>query len=115
MLVISRKVGQKIMLNDNIVITIADIKNGQCKIAIEADKDVKIYREEIYYQIKLENLVSKDTNTNAVDSVSKMMKQDNLTINNDLKAESLNSDTEIEDTEKKRKIIIKKQSPKMDN
>ena len=51
MLVISRKIGQKIMLNDNIVITIADIKNGQCKIAIEADKDVKIYREEIYYQI----------------------------------------------------------------
>ena len=35
------------MINDNIVITIVDSRNGQCKIAIEADKDVKIYREEI--------------------------------------------------------------------
>ena len=45
MLVISRKNGQKIMINDNIVITIVESRNGQCKIAIEADKDVKIYRE----------------------------------------------------------------------
>ena len=45
MLVISRKNGQKIMINDNIVITVVDIKGGQCKLAIEADKDVKIYRE----------------------------------------------------------------------
>ena len=57
MLVISRKNGQKIMINDNIVITIVEVRNGQCKIAIDADKDVKIYREEIYYQIKLANLV----------------------------------------------------------
>ena len=41
MLVITRKHGQKIMINDNIVITIVDSRNGQCKIAIEADKDVK--------------------------------------------------------------------------
>ena len=39
--------------------------NGQCKIAIEADKDVKIFREEIYYQIKLANLIGKDTDINA--------------------------------------------------
>ena len=47
MLVVSRKNGQKIMINDNIVITIVECRNGQCKIAIDADKDVKIYREEI--------------------------------------------------------------------
>ena len=110
MLVISRKNGQKIMINDNIVITIVDIKNGQCKVAIEADKDVKIYREEIYYQIKLENLVSKETNTSAVDSVAKMMQQDNLVLNKNLKQAELSDDSEIEMTEKKRKIIIKKQT-----
>ena len=110
MLVISRKNGQKIMINDNIVITIVDIKNGQCKVAIEADKDVKIYREEIYYQIKLENLVSKETNTSAVDSVAKMMQQDNLVLNKNLKQAELSDDSEIEMSEKKRKIIIKKQT-----
>ena len=62
MLVISRKNGKKIMINDNIGITIVDSRNGQCKIAIDADKDVKIYREEIYYQIKLANLIGKESN-----------------------------------------------------
>ena len=78
MLVIARKNGQRIMINDNIVITIVESKNGQCKVAIEADKDVKIYREEIYYQIKLANLVGKNTNVNAVDSVSDLLKKENV-------------------------------------
>ena len=47
MLVISRKNGQKLMINDNIVITIVEARNGVCKLAIDADRDVKIYREEI--------------------------------------------------------------------
>lgn len=74
MLVITRKNGQKIMINDNIEITIVEAKNGVCKVAIKADKDVKIYREEIYLQIKLANLIGKNTNVSAVDSVSDMLK-----------------------------------------
>ena len=75
MLVITRKNGQKIMINDNIEITIVESKNGVCKIAIQADKDVKIYREEIYLQIKLANMIGKNTNLTSVDSVSAMIKQ----------------------------------------
>ena len=74
MLVITRKNGQKIMINDNIEITIVEAKNGVCKVAIKADKDVKIYREEIYYQVKLANLIGKDTNVSSVDSVSDLIK-----------------------------------------
>lgn len=74
MLVITRKNGQKIMINDNIEITVVEAKNGVCKIAIQADKDVKIYREEIYFQIKLANLIGKNANTSSVDSVSNLIK-----------------------------------------
>ena len=74
MLVITRKNGQKIMINDNIEITIVEAKNGVCKVAIKADKDVKIYREEIYLQIKLANLIGKNTNVSSVDSVSNLIK-----------------------------------------
>ena len=70
MLVISRKNGQKIMINDNIVITIADVKGGQCRIAIEADKDVKIYREEVYLQIQLANLMSDKSSVEALESIT---------------------------------------------
>ena len=63
------------MINDNIEITIVEAKNGVCKVAIQADKDVKIYREEIYLQIKLANMIGKNTNVTSVDSVSAMIKQ----------------------------------------
>lgn len=111
MLVISRKIGQKIMINDNIVITIADVKGGQCRIAIEADKDVKIYREEIYYQIKLANLVGKETNTNAVDSVSNLLKKEDIQLNDNVVSDVQDIDVEIKENEKAKKIIIRKQDP----
>lgn len=110
MLVISRKNGQKIMINDNIVITIVDSRNGQCKIAIEADKDVKIYREEIYYQVKLANLVGKDANINTVDTVANLIKNDKLEINDQMFAVSESNEVELEQSQKSKKIIIKKQN-----
>lgn len=114
MLVISRKNGQKIMINDNIVITIVEAKNGSCKIAIEADKDVKIYREEIYYQIKLANLIGKDSNVNSVDSVADMLKEQNLQLNKQIKPTDEANDIQIEKSEGKT-FIIRKNSPKKDN
>lgn len=108
MLVISRKNGQKIMINDNIVITIVETRNGQCKIAIDADKDVKIYREEIYYQIKLANLVGKDSNVNSVDSVSDLLKDNKVKINDNMQTTSEASGIELEQNQQGKKIIIRK-------
>ena len=110
MLVISRKNGQKIMINDNIVITVVEAKNGQCKIAIDADKDVKIYREEIYYQVKLANLIGKNTNTNTVDSVSDLLKGDKVKLNDNLETSPESTEIEIDETKKSKKIVIKKQN-----
>ena len=110
MLVISRKNGQKIMINDNIVITIVDARNGQCKIAIDADKDVKIYREEIYYQVKLANLIGKNTNVATVDSVSDLIKKDNVTINDTVQTTNEAADVLLDESNKTKKIIIKKNS-----
>ena len=110
MLVISRKNGQKIMINDNIVITIVDARNGQCKIAIDADRDVKIYREEIYYQIKLANLVGKNADVKAVDSVSNLLKENMSNLNDQLEATMDTNEIELDEKEKTKKIIIKKQN-----
>jgi carbon storage regulator len=110
MLVISRKNGQKIMINDNIVITVVEIRNGQCKLAIDADKDVKIYREEVYYQVKLANLIGKDTNVNTVDSVSDMLKDDKLHLNNNIVSTNRDLDITIEKAPESKNIIIKKQN-----
>ena len=114
MLVISRKNGQKIMINDNIVITVVESRNGQVRLAIEADKDVKIYREEIYYQIKLANLVGTNANVNSVDSVSNMLKKDGLKLNDNLDTTNNAGDIEIEDPAKSKTFIIKKDNTKKD-
>lgn len=111
MLVISRKNGQKIMINDNVVITVVEAKNGQCKIAIDADKDVKIYREEIYYQVKLANLIGKNTNINTVDSVSDMLKEEKVKLNDNIEKTAESAEIEIDENKKSKKIVIKKQQP----
>jgi carbon storage regulator len=47
MLVLSRKLGEKIMIGDNIVITIVDIDRGKIRLGIEAPRDVPVYRQEL--------------------------------------------------------------------
>lgn len=56
MLVLTRKPGQSIVINDNIEVTILEVKGEAVRIGVEAPKDVTIYRHEIYEEIKKENL-----------------------------------------------------------
>ncbi|WP_435922722.1 carbon storage regulator CsrA [Paenibacillus sp. DYY-L-2] len=62
MLILSRNKGQKIMINQDIVISVVDISGDQVKIGIEAPGNVTIYREEIY------ELIQKQNKDSAVDS-----------------------------------------------
>lgn len=90
MLVLSRKNGQKIIINDNIEITILDSKFDNCKIAIEAPKNVKIYREEIYKEIQLSNKMSNKASVDAINSLTSLI------------------DKNLETNKKINKVIIKK-------
>ncbi len=56
MLIITRKLGERIMVGDDIVITLLEIKGSQARIGIEAPKDVTIHRQEIFDKIRQENL-----------------------------------------------------------
>jgi carbon storage regulator len=55
MLVLTRKIGQKLIISDNIEIVILETKDESVKIGIKAPKDITIYREEIYEEIKKAN------------------------------------------------------------
>lgn len=55
MLVLTRKIGERIVIGENIVVTIADIKGDNIRLAIDAPKEIKVYRGEIYDSIVMEN------------------------------------------------------------
>ncbi|MGN0330294.1 MAG: carbon storage regulator CsrA [Kineothrix sp.] len=61
MLALSRKKNEALIVNNNVEITILEIKGEQVKIGITAPKDVPIYRKEVYTQIQ-------DANKEAVDT-----------------------------------------------
>ena len=52
MLALARKVNESIVINDNVEVTILEIKGDQIKIGIDAPKSVPVYRKEIYSQIQ---------------------------------------------------------------
>ena len=60
MLALSRKKGEALIINNDIEITILEIKGEQVKIGISAPKEVSIYRKEVYIQIQEANKAASD-------------------------------------------------------
>ncbi len=55
MLVLTRRIGQSIKINEDVKITVIDVKGKNIRLGIEAPKETKIYREEVFLRIKEEN------------------------------------------------------------
>ncbi|QGU00430.1 Carbon storage regulator [Candidatus Syntrophocurvum alkaliphilum] len=72
MLVLSRKKGESIIVGDNIEISIIDIQGDSIKIGVNAPKDVKIYRKEIYDQIIQENIQATQNISNLGKNLDKL-------------------------------------------
>ena len=58
MLILNRKAGESIILNEEIEVTILEIADGKIKLGIEAPKNVTILRKEVYEAVKAENEAS---------------------------------------------------------
>lgn len=55
MLALTRKKGEALVVNNNVEITILEVKGDQVKIGISAPKEVPVYRKEVYIQIQEAN------------------------------------------------------------
>ncbi len=76
MLVLTRKTGQKLIINHNIEVTVLETKGDAVKIGIDAPRDVSIYRDEIYEEIKKSNQHAVQQNsTSDLDSALSMLEK----------------------------------------
>lgn len=69
MLALSRKKNEALVINNNIEITVLEIKGEQVKLGISAPKEVPVYRKEVYLQIQESN---KDSMSIDADALAKL-------------------------------------------
>ncbi|TDQ39524.1 carbon storage regulator CsrA [Thiopseudomonas denitrificans] len=54
MLILTRRVGETLMVGDDVTVTVLGVKGNQVRIGVDAPKDVAVHREEIYQRIQNE-------------------------------------------------------------
>jgi len=54
MLVLTRNIGETIIIGDNITVVVLGVKGSQVRIGVDAPKEIEVHREEIYEKIKAE-------------------------------------------------------------
>lgn len=72
MLALSRKKDEAIIINNNIEITIIEVKGDQVKVGITAPKSVPVYRKEVYLQIQEANRAASEETADALEALRKL-------------------------------------------
>lgn len=74
MLVLSRKRDESIIIGDDVIITVVDVRGEQVKIGVTAPKNVSIHRKEVYEAIQLENQAAARANLQNLSGLVKVLK-----------------------------------------
>ena len=73
MLIITRKLGEKITIDDDTVVTLLEIRDNQVRLGIDAPRHISIHRQEVYDRIREANLASSRTLTSELQEAASLL------------------------------------------
>lgn len=72
MLVLSRRIGESIVIGNEVVVRVIDVRGDQVRLGIDAPRDVQIHREEIFLELQAENESAATASARTRDAVGRM-------------------------------------------
>jgi carbon storage regulator len=79
MLVLTRRAGESVMIGDDVVITVLEARGDVIRLGIQAPKDVRVHREEVYRELQAANREAASPSDEAVEALSRMLRPPSVT------------------------------------
>ncbi|MBT8228028.1 MAG: carbon storage regulator CsrA [Dactylosporangium sp.] len=76
MLVLTRRAGESLMVGDDVVVTVLDVRGDVVRLGITAPRSIQVHREEVYRELQRVNREAASPSDLAVRALSKMLKPD---------------------------------------
>jgi carbon storage regulator len=73
-LVLTRRPGESIMIGDDVVVTVLDVRGDVVRVGIKAPRSVQVHREEVYRELQKANLDAASPSEHAVEVLSEMLR-----------------------------------------
>lgn len=74
MLVLTRRPGESIMIGDDIVVTVLDVRGEVVRVGIKAPRTVQVHREEVYLELQRSNREAASPSDSAVEALGELLK-----------------------------------------
>ena len=75
MLVLSRRVGESVMIGDDVVVSLLEVRGDLVRVGIDAPRHIRVYREEVYREVQKANLAAAAASDTDVHALTTMLER----------------------------------------